>query len=157
MTIGFQEGNIFLFAKLTREFVDVHRFIILVYVVILEGLLGHEVDNVTVLVYAYHRTIHPRFILGYQRQVGVQVFYYHGEQTVAEYQIAFYQQGVILRHLLFHQRQRIDVVGFVVNRILCVLYGQLVVIAMPDVVHQFLSLIAHNDDDPVERKPRQLS
>ena len=106
---------------------------------------------------AYHRTVHPRFIFGYKRQIGVGILKNHREQTVAENEVALYQDGVILLQLFFHHRERIDVVGLVVDGVLGILYLQLVVIAMADVIYQFLSLITHDDDDTVERESRQLS
>ena len=103
MAVGLEEGHILLAAELTREFVDVHRLVIIVHVLVLERLFRHEVHNVVLLVNAHHRTVHPRLVLGYQCQVGIRIFHNHGEQAVAEDEVALDKQRIVLLHLVLHQ------------------------------------------------------
>ena len=55
-----------------------------------------------VFIEAHHRTVHPRLILGHKGEIGIGVFKNHREQTVAEDEVAFNQEGVILLQLLLN-------------------------------------------------------
>ena len=71
-----------------------------------------------VFVQTHHCAVHPRLILRHQCQIGIGILHNHGEEAVAEYQIALYQQRVVLLQLVLHDGQRVDVVGLVVNGVL---------------------------------------
>ena len=71
-----------------------------------------------VFVQTYHRAVHPRLILGDKCQIGIRILQYHGEETIAEDEVTLYQQRVVLLQLVLDDRQRIDVVGLVVDGVL---------------------------------------
>ena len=57
--IGVEERHILVLQKILAELIDVDRLVVGVYVVVVEGLLRHEVDDVAVFVQTHHGAIHP--------------------------------------------------------------------------------------------------
>ena len=116
--VGIKEGYILVLRELARELIDVYRLVVLVDLLIIKGLLRHEVHDVAVLVDGYHRAVHPAFIFRYEGKVGIRIVYNHRNQTIVENQVALNEQRIVFLKLVFYQSQRIDVVGLVVDRIL---------------------------------------
>ena len=105
LAIGFKKRHIFLLRKCFGEFVDVHRFVVLVHILIVERGLGHEVHDMVVGIDAHHGAIHPRFIFSHESQVGEGVIHQLMEHFIVENQVAFYQQCVVGLQRIFGERQ----------------------------------------------------
>ena len=99
--------------EILAELIDVHRLVVRVHIIVVKSTLRYEVDNMQVFVQTHHRTVHPRLVLCHQRQIGIGIFENHREETVAENQVALYQQRVVLLQLVLYDGQRIDVVRLV--------------------------------------------
>ena len=90
--------------EVLTELVDVHRLVIRIHVAVIESFFRDEVHDVLFLVKAYHRAVHPRLILGHQCQVRIRILKNHREELIAEDQVAFYQQGIVLLKLVLDNR-----------------------------------------------------
>ena len=156
LAIGFKKRHIFLLRKCFGEFVDVHRFVVLVHILIVERGLGHEVHDMVVGIDAHHSAIHPRFIFSHESQVGEGVIHQLMEHFIVENQVAFYQQCVVGLQRIFGERQRVDVVGFVKHGVHHIFNFQSPII-VAHIVHEFLGFVAHHHHHPREVKVRKLA
>ena len=158
--VGIEERHILLLEELAAELIDVHRFIITIDIGIVEGLLRDEVHDILVFIEAHHRTVHPRLVLCHEGEIGIGVFEDHGEEAIAEDEVALYQEGIVLLELLLDHRERVDVVGLVVDGVFdevdveCGMWNEE---GGLDIFLQFFSFIAYYDDDAGEGECRQLS
>ena len=152
LAVSFEERHVFVACKVAAELVDVHRFVVAVGVFVFEGFLGHEVHNVAVLVDAHHGAVHPRLVFRHQREVGVGVVEYEAKHVLVEDKVALDEQRVVLLQLLLGQGERVDVVGFVVDGVVHILNVQHVVVALSNVVLEFLSLVAHHYHHALQRE-----
>ncbi len=116
--IGIEEGHILLLEELAAELIDVHCLIVAINIGIVEGLLRDEVHDILVFIEAHHRTVHPRLVFRHEGEIGIGVLENHGEETVTEDEVALYQEGIVLLQLLLDHRERVDVVGLVVDGVL---------------------------------------
>ena len=153
--VGLQEGDILRLAELSGKLVYVDGLVVLVHLLVSKGSLGDEVHDVVLVVYAYHGAVHPCLVLCHEGKVGIRILQDKGEEFVVEDEVALYEQGIILLHLLLGQGKGVDVVGLVVYGVVDILYGHAVV-TVAEVVHQFLSFITHHDDHAVEVQCGQL-
>ena len=124
LSIGIEEGHILLLWELLGELVDVDSLVVGVHIVIVESVLRYEIHDVLIIIETHHRAVHPRLVLGNQCQVGVGILDNHGDDAVAEDEIALYEQGVVFLKFVLDDGQRIDIVGLVVNGILGKFYVQ---------------------------------
>ena len=147
LCVGIEERHILLLQELTTELINVHRLEIAIHISIIEGLLRDEVHDVLVFIQSDHRTIHPGLILSHKCQIRIGILENHREKAVAEDEVALNEQRIIFLQLILHHRQRVNIIGFVVNRVLGIYNIQSPVITMTDIVYQFLSLIAYNYDN----------
>ena len=105
---------------------------------------------------AHHRTVHPRLVFRHKGQIRTGILKDHREQTVAEHEVALYQQGIVFLQLFLHDGQGVDVVRLVVDGVLCEFDMEC---CMPgvDIIHQLLAFISHHDDDSLQLEFGQLS
>ena len=153
--VSLKERHIFRLCKLFGEFVDVHRLVVLVHILVVERSFRHKVHDIILAVDTHHRAVHPRFILRHQRQVGERIVHQFGEQRIVENQVALNQQRVVGLQLLLRQCQRVDIVGFFVHGIVDVFYLQPLVFRA-QIVHQFLPFVAHHNHHAREVQLREL-
>ena len=105
LRVGIKEGHILMLQELTAELIDVDGLVIAVHIGIVEGLFRDEVHDVLVFVQPYHRTVHPRLVLCHQSKVGVGIVEEHGEQTVAEDEVALDEQRIVFLQFVLHYRE----------------------------------------------------
>ena len=146
LRIGIEEGHILVLQEFATELIDVHRLVVRVHIVVVESLLRDEVHDMLLFIQAHHRTVHPRLVFRHKGQIRTGILKDHREQTVAEHEVALYQQGIVFLQLFLHDGQGVDVVRLVVDGVLCEFDVEC---CMPgvDIIHQLLAFISHHDDD----------
>ena len=85
--IGVEEWDIFCTGKFFGELVDIHRLVVYAYVLVTESGFWYEINDVSFLVDANHRTVHPCFIFGHESQIGVGMVDKFLKDRIVEYQI----------------------------------------------------------------------
>ena len=148
--IGFEERHILRLRELPAELIDIDRLIVIIRLVIVEGSLRYEVDDIVLAVYSHHRSIHPCLVLGDEGEVGVGIVCQEFEHAVVKDQVALNEQCVVFLQFVLRKGQRIDIVGLVVDGIFDIFDLQLPIISVAYVVDEVLSLITYYDDNPVE-------
>ena len=143
LAVGVEKRHIDPGRKLLAEFVNVHRLVVGIDLRVAEGFPGHKIHDIVLLVDADHRAVHPGFIFGHQSQIGERIVEDHGKQAVIKNQVTLDEQRVVLHHLVLDQRQRIDVVGLVIDGILSIFNLQPPLITVTDVVDELLAFITH--------------
>ena len=149
-TIGIEERHIDLLAELPAELIDIHRLIVSINLIVVECLLWHEINDVVVTVDTHHRAVHPSLILCHKCQIRIWIGKNHLKHPVVKNQVTFNEQGVIFLQLLLYNRQRVNIVGLVVDRILGKFNFEFIIIAMTDIINKLLALISNNNHHSVE-------
>ena len=152
--VGVEERHILRSRELAAKLVDIHRLVVVGDVAVSKLLLVEEVDDILILVEGHHRAVHPALILVHQSQVRARVskqLFHHA--TLID-KVRLQQQRVVLNHIVASQVKRVNVVGFVIDRVVDIdNFGALVVVA--DILHHLVAIVTYDDDDPIEVESRQ--
>ena len=117
LDVSLQEGNVLVLRKLPAEPVDIDGLVVACDLVVAKALLGNEGSDPVVLVEQGAGPVHPALILVYQGQIRPGVVQQKIQHGILKDQIGFEQNRVLGAEVFFRQRQRIDVVGPVEDRI----------------------------------------
>ena len=117
LDVSLQEGNVLVLGKLPAEPVDIDGLVVACDLVVAKALLGNEGSDPVVLVEQGAGPVHPALILVYQGQIRPGVVQQKIQHGILKDQIRFEQNRVLGAEVFFRQRQRIDVVGPVEDRI----------------------------------------
>ena len=145
-SVSLEERNVVLVGELFAEFIDINGLVVDAVVVVIELCSRNEGNDRIVVVKRDARSVHPRLVLVDERECVARVIDELADYRRIEYQIGLEEERVVLCELFFGERERIDIVRLVIDRVVDIGYRGLDPESLY-VVRKFASLVTGNDYD----------
>ena len=156
LRVGLEERDIILFREFLRELVDIDRLVVRWDLLIDEVLLRHEALDEVVLVDRDAGAVHPALELVDDGHVRMRILQDLLEDGVLEDKVALDEERVVLDELVGGERQGVDVVGLVVDRVVDIVDPH--TLPFPaDMLPELRTLVSRHQDGAPEPQLRELS
>ena len=115
--ISLQEWHILVFGEFPTELVDVDGLVVASDLIVTEALLGNKRVDSVVLVEQHAGAVHPTLVFVHEGQIRSGVVEQEIKNRVLKDQVGFQKERVFAAEPFLCQRERIDVVGTIIQGI----------------------------------------